>query len=120
MFFTSFTPSTDICTVTGNGSLYGLYYLTGTAYKESTIGTSSSGGNTISNTKIDLGTGLPSQMAVHLGAQGTGSSGSAGVTGCTGGLTGIIQTSTGALNQVCGKPALSSWSRYISWNNERD
>jgi type IV pilus assembly protein PilY1 len=120
VFFTSFTPSTDICAITGNGSLYGLYYLTGTAYKESTIGTSSSGGNTISSNKIDLGTGLPSQMAVHLGAQGTGSSGSAGVTGCTGGLTGIIQTSTGALNQVCGKPALSSWSRYISWNNERD
>ncbi|TAL10296.1 MAG: hypothetical protein EPO02_07950 [Nitrospirae bacterium] len=118
VFFTTFIPTTDICVAAGSGNLYALYYLTGTAYKESVIGTTTSGGTTTIKRSIGLGTGLPSQMAVQIGAEGSGSSGSSGSgSGCAGRVTGFIQASTGVLGSVCGKPALSSWSRMLSWRD---
>ena len=120
MFFTTFVPSSDVCLgVGGDGFLYALFYLTGTAYTESVIGTVPDGANTNLLRSISLGSGLPSQMAIQLGAQGTGTSGTTSGSGCVGGVTGFIQTSSGALSQVCGKTALSSWSRYITWLGQR-
>ncbi len=119
VFFTSFIPSGDVCVASGDGYIYALFYKTGSAYKESVIGTETSGGNTNVSKKVSLGTGLPSQMAVQIGGQGSGASGTASGSGCAGRITGFIQASTGALNQFCGKPALSSWSRYISWLSQR-
>jgi type IV pilus assembly protein PilY1 len=119
VFFTTFQPDSDICTASGGGYVYALFYKTGSAYKESVIGTYTSGSNTNVVRSMSLGTGLPSQMAVQIGAQGSGSSGGASSSGCSGSLTGFIQASTGALNQFCGKPALSMWSRYVSWANQR-
>jgi hypothetical protein len=67
---------------------------------------------------IALGTGMPSQMAVQIGSQGSGTSGTSGSgSGCAGRVTGYIQASTGVLGQVCGKPALSVYSRMISWRD---
>lgn len=120
VFFTTFIPTTDICSAAGNGNVYALYYKTGSAYKQSVIGTYTSGSNTNVLRSMSLGTGLPSQMAVQIGAQGSGASGSSSGSGCAGRVTGFIQGSTGVLNQFCGKPALSSWSRYVSWVNQRD
>jgi Tfp pilus tip-associated adhesin PilY1 len=115
VFFTTFTPDNDICSAGGTGNLYSLYYLTGGAYSQSTIGTSPSGANMTISRSISLGNGLPSQMAVQIGAQGTGTAGGASSSGCTGHLTGYIQSSTGVLGQVCGNTALGPWSRLISW-----
>jgi type IV pilus assembly protein PilY1 len=117
VFFTTFLPVTDLCTAAGTGNLYALYYLTGGAYTQSMIGTSPSGTTTTINRSLSLGTGLPSAMAVQIGAQGTGASGVASSAGCAGRLTGYIQASTGVLGQVCGQPALSLWSRLISWRD---
>ncbi|MEK6617529.1 MAG: hypothetical protein AABY90_02425, partial [Nitrospirota bacterium] len=80
------------------------------------------GGNTNVNRSISLGSaGMASQMAVHVGGQGSGSSGTSGTgAGCAGRTTGFIQSSTGTLSQVCTTPALSSWSRYLSWLSRRD
>ncbi len=117
VFFTTFVPTADICVATGSGNLYALYYLTGTPYSSSTIGTTVSGGSTMIGRSIALGTGLPSQMAVQVGAQGSGSSGASSNSGCVGRVTGYIQASTGMLGQVCGKPALSVWSRIVSWRD---
>ena len=117
VFFTTFIPTSDICVAAGSGSLYALYYLTGTPYSSSTIGASGGTTNVITRS-IALGTGLPSQMAVQIGSQGSGTSGSGGGgSGCAGRVTGYIQASTGVLGQVCGKPALSVYSRMVSWRD---
>lgn len=118
VFFTTFVPATDVCVAAGSGSLYALYYLTGTPYNSSIIGTSTSGGSTMIGRSIALGTGMPSQMAVQVGSQGSGTSGTSGSgSGCAGRVTGYIQASTGVLGQVCGKPALSVYSRMVSWRD---
>ena len=118
MFFTTFIPTTDICVAAGSGNLYALYYLTGTPYTQSAIGATTSGGTTTITRSISLGTGLPSQMAVQIGAEGSGTSGASGSgSGCAGRVTGFIQASTGVLGSVCGKPALSAWSRIVSWRD---
>lgn len=121
IYFPSFIPSTDICAASGTGNLYALFYLTGSAYKESVIGTTVVGSNTNVLRSMALGTaGLASQMAVHIGAQGSGTAGTTSSTGCAGRITGFMQSSTGTLSQFCTKPAYSSWSRYISWINQRE
>lgn len=118
VFFTTFIPTADICVAAGSGNLYALYYLTGTAYNQSVIGTTTTGGTTTIKKSIALGTGLPSQMAVQIGSAGAGASGSSGSgSGCAGRVTGFMQASTGVLGSVCGKPALSSWSRMLSWRD---
>jgi type IV pilus assembly protein PilY1 len=117
VFFTSFTPTDDICVSTGGGKLYALYYQTGTAYKDSVIGTTPSGADTIVNRSITLDFGLPSQMSVQVGAQGTGAAGSSSNSGSIGRVTGFIQSSSGVLSQLGIKPAFSLWSRMLSWRD---
>lgn len=116
VFFTTFIPTSDICQGIGTGQLYAVYYLTGGPYTASAIGTAASGSNTLVSKSISLGQGLPSQMAIQIGAQGSGTSGSASSSGCAGRLTGFIQAS-GALGQTCNAAALSFWSRMISWRD---
>ncbi|MGH7231954.1 MAG: pilus assembly protein [Nitrospiraceae bacterium] len=121
VFFPTFVPVDDLCVASGDGYLYALFYLTGSAYKESVIGTSTSGGNTNVNRSVSLGTGtgLASQMAIQIGSQGSGGAGSGGGGGgCQSGVTGYIQSSTGTLSSYCTKVGGVS-SRYISWNNQR-
>ena len=116
VFFPTFVPTNDFCAATGTSSLYALFYLTGTAFTEPVIGTSASGSNTVINTKIDLGQGIASSMSIQIGSQGSGGLGGGGGGGnCAGGVVGAIQMSTGAAVQPCVKPALPSWSRYVSW-----
>ncbi|MEK7268541.1 MAG: hypothetical protein AAB093_03970, partial [Nitrospirota bacterium] len=94
VFFPTFIPSDDMCLASGSSMLYALFYKTGSAYKESVIGTSASGGNTNVNRSISLGSaGMASQMAVHVGGQGTGTSGTASGGGCAGQVTGFMQSS---------------------------
>jgi type IV pilus assembly protein PilY1 len=116
VFLTSFIPKDDLCTAAGDGLLYALFYKTGSAYKEPIIGDASG----VNIKSMALGMGLPSQMAVQIGAQGDGASGATSGSGCAGRVTGYIQASDGSINKLCGKPALSSWSRYVSWLNQRD
>ncbi len=121
VLFTSFVPVNDICKSSGDGYLYSLFYLTGSAPKDPVVGTTTSGGNTNVNKSISLGTGsgVASQVAVHLGSQGSGGGGTAGAGGgCQKGMTGFIQSSTGTLNSYCTN-AGGARSRYISWINLR-
>jgi type IV pilus assembly protein PilY1 len=124
VFFTTFVPVNDVCTAAGSGSIYALFYQTGSAYKSSVIGSTTTGSGSTAQTtmarSMSLGTGLPSQMAVQIGGQGSGAAGSGSSSGCAGRVTGYIQASTGALNQFCGTPALSSWSRFVSWISQRE
>jgi type IV pilus assembly protein PilY1 len=120
IFFPSFIPVDDPCKSSGIGNLYALFYLTGSAYKESVIGTDIVGGNTNVKRSISLGEGQTAQLGVHIGRQGSDSNGSYSGGGCQGGVSIVGQSSTGAISNSCVKPALSSWSRYLSWNNQRN
>ncbi|TAJ08269.1 MAG: hypothetical protein EPO61_09145 [Nitrospirae bacterium] len=120
VFFPTFTPTSDVCSSSGNGSLYALFYKTGSAYKSSIIGTETVGSNVNVKRSMSLGTGLSSQMAVHIGAQGSGDAGSSGGGGSSGRVSLIGQSSSGAVTKISASPALSSWSRMISWINQRD
>ncbi|MDO8547517.1 MAG: hypothetical protein Q7R68_09180, partial [Nitrospirales bacterium] len=113
LFFTSFTPVNDICTASGTGQLYAVFYQTGGPYKDSAVGTTTAGGKTLVKKRVSLGEGLPSQAAIQLGAQGSGTSGSSSSAGCSGRTTVYIQSSTGVLGQNCGKTAMQAWSRML-------
>lgn len=121
-FFPTFIPNSNICASTGNSNLYALFYLTGTAYSEAIIGTTASGSNQVVNRSVGLGVGLASQMSVQIGQAGSGGTGGGGGggQGCSGGVTGYVQSSTGAVVQPCTKPSGPAWSRYVSWVNQRD
>jgi type IV pilus assembly protein PilY1 len=118
VLFTTFVPYNDMCRASGTGYLYALFYLTGSAAQSPVIGTTTTGGNTNVTRSISVGEGISSQVALHIGAQGTGTSGSTGGTGCAGRVTGLMQSSTGATTQVCVNTG-TAWSRYISWINQR-
>lgn len=117
LFFTTFTPVNDICTASGTGLLYAVFYQTGGPYKDSAIGTTTGAGGVLAKKSVSLGEGLPSQAAIQLGAQGTGTSGGSSSAGCTGRATIYIQSSTGVLGQNCGKTATQPWSRMVSWRD---
>ncbi len=83
VFFTAFTPNSDICGFGGDGVLYALNYETGTANKEQVIGTLNS--EILKST--DIGFGLPSQIAIHVGQEAAGA-------------TGYVQQSTGMIQRL--------------------
>jgi len=116
IFFPTYVPTvTDVCTGSGTSSLYALFYLTGSAYKESVMGTDVVGGDTLVKRSLSLGTGMASQVVIHMGAQATDSA-----TGVTSRVKACTQSSSGAMTCVRTNPALSTWSRYISWNLQQD
>ena len=96
------------------GTLYALFYQTGSAYTESVIGTEVSGSDTNVSRSVSMGTGMASQAAVHIGAQGTDAASSV-----TGRMTICSQSDSGALSCRRTSPPLSSWSRYLSWVSQR-
>ena len=121
VFFTTFVPTTDIRQASGIASgtaqLYAVYYLSGGPYPTSTFGNAPPGSNALASKSISLGKGLPSQLSVQIGGQGTGAAGTSSSSGCVSRVTGFYQTSIGVLVQVCGTPALSAWSRTVSWRD---
>lgn len=119
-FFPTFIPNDDICSSSGTSNLYALFYLTGSAYTESIIGTTAAGSNQTVNRSMSLGSGLAAQMAIQLGGQGTGSGGSGNGGGCQGGAMGFINTSSSTIVQPCTNLANSVRSRYVAWINQRE
>ena len=117
LFFTTFTPVNDICIASGTGRLYAVFYQTGGPFKDSALGTTTVGSHSLVSKSVSLGEGLPSQAAIQLGAQGSGTSGAASSAGCAGRATIYIQSSTGVLGQNCGKTAKQAWSRMLSWRD---
>ena len=116
VFFPTFVPAVgNVCGGgTGTSSLYALFYLTGSAYKTSVVGTDTVGGNTNVKRSTSLGAGIASQIGIHMGAQGTDSA-----SGVTSRSKACSQMSTGALTCIQTQPALVAWSRYLSWINLR-
>jgi type IV pilus assembly protein PilY1 len=122
VFFTTYVPTAQMCLSSGNGYLYALYYLTGTAYKDPSLGSTNLGSYTTSTRFVDLGYGMPSGVTVQMGATGFGVDGAAtsGI-GCASGITTFIQSSSSAINQRCVRPAPSlygsPWSKLMTWRD---
>lgn len=79
----TFMPSGDPCAYGGEGFLYALYYLTGTAFYNEIIARGV--GQTVNPINISLGAGQPSAPSIHIGASGENT---------------FIQTPTGAVISV--------------------
>jgi hypothetical protein len=117
LFFSTFSPDDSLCDFSGEGRLYGLYYLTGTGYNASTLGATTDKGQLIANTYVDLGSGLPSQVALQIGQLGEGLSGVATAgRGCVGGITTNMQMSNATIAQVCTGTG-PAYSRVIAWRD---
>jgi type IV pilus assembly protein PilY1 len=123
LFFSTFSPDDSLCDFSGEGRLYGLYYLTGTGYNASTLGATTNGkggatgGQQIANAYVELGSGLPSQVALQIGGLGEGLSGVATAgRGCVGGITTNMQMSNATIAQVCTGTG-PAYSRVIAWRD---
>jgi type IV pilus assembly protein PilY1 len=103
VFFPTFIPSYDICVSTGTSNLYALYYLTGTGYTDPIIGVDAAGKAV---TKVGMGQGLSSSVAIQIGSEPTG-------------MAGFVQSSNSSIIKVSPKPPISLFSQYISWMSER-
>ncbi len=101
--FTTYDPSDDACTIEGFSSLYALFYKTGTAFKESVIGTVSGTDEVIKT--IDLGIGLTITPNIHTGKGGDGDHEG----------TAFVQTSTGAIIGIKEIHPLPSESGGVYW-----
>ena len=114
VFFPTLIPTNDFCGSDGKSYLYALYYKTGSAYSSPIIGTTASGANSISNSRVLMGDGVASQVAIHI--QGTG--------GLSGGTptpddTACSQMSTGSALCLKIRPASPPYSRYQTWERQR-
>ena len=120
LFFTTYTPTDGICEASGTGKLYGMYYLTGTAYKASGLGASTLNGVGILDRSISTGDGMPSAVSVHIGAQGSSGDGQVvNGTGCKSRTSVFVQKSTGAMGQTCvrGGSASNPFSEMLTWRD---
>jgi type IV pilus assembly protein PilY1 len=115
VFFPTLVPTNDFCSSTGTSYLYALYYKTGSAVPTPIIGTSVSGANTNSNTRMNLGDGVASQVAVHIDGTGNlpgGPPGGPPIKACS-------QMSTGSSTCIDANAPNPPWSRYVSWVRQR-
>jgi type IV pilus assembly protein PilY1 len=112
--FTTYVPSSDICSFEGESNLYAVYYKTGTAYFKSVIGSTFTDvngneeldpeqGELEMNRKISLGKGLASTPNIHVGKQE--------------GSKAFVQTSTGAIEIIEQINPANVKSGVISWED---
>ena len=103
--FTTYQPSEDLCTAEGNSYLYGVYYLTGTAWYENVFGTYTEGTKTIVKDRLGLGLGLATSPSMVVGTEGQEAKA-------------FVQTSTGEIVEVGQEnlPVGSSQSGRTSWS----
>lgn len=102
VFFTAFTPNSDICGFGGSGALYAANFETGTANNRDVIGTDN---GEILRTQ-EIGFGLPSRIAIHVGQEACGA-------------TGYIQQSTGMIERIDLKLGGDLKSHITSWRELR-
>lgn len=106
--FTTYIPSSDICSFGGESYLYALYFETGTAYSKPVFenGFDTIDGLTVIRDRISLGLGMGSSVGIHVGKQEGNKA------------TGFIQQSTGAIMQLELDPAFNIRSGFISWEEK--
>jgi type IV pilus assembly protein PilY1 len=105
--FTTYVPSTDVCTSEGDSYLWAPYYKTGTAYIRSVIGRQFDADADQFKVlrKLSLGTGLSTTPNIH---SGVGEGTKAFVQTSTGAIIGIEQTNPGVT-----KSGPASWRELL-------
>ena len=119
VFFPTLVPTNDFCSSTGTSYLYALYYKTGSAYSSPIIGTTTSGANTNSTSRISLGEGVASQVAVHIDGTGTSNGSSEELQRAGRRSRYCSQMSTGSSECKTASGPNPPWSRYMSWVRQR-
>jgi len=99
VLFTTYIPDTDACSYGGSGYLYSVYYESGTAYKEPTIGLDVDGTTILRS--VSLGKGVPASIGMHVGRNDAGKA--------------FVQTSTGTIEEVNTTPPSSVKSGITYW-----
>jgi type IV pilus assembly protein PilY1 len=87
--FTTYQPFNDVCQAEGNAYLYGVYYITGTAWHQNIFGTNGTD-QQYTKEKQDLGRGLATTPNLHVGSGG----------GDDQGAKAFVQTSTGEIKEI--------------------
>ncbi|HTY07966.1 MAG TPA: PilC/PilY family type IV pilus protein [Candidatus Edwardsbacteria bacterium] len=100
LFASAFQPSGDPCALGGYGSLYALFYTTGTAYRDTIIQRQ---GATNYPVKVSLGAGVPSAPSLHVGSNGQSA---------------FIQTPTGAILNIGTMLPYNPRSGNIFWKQQ--
>lgn len=102
VLFTTYLPTTDVCSAGGAGYLYALYSLTGTAFVKPIIGYKPA--TNIIYKRTGMGTGTPSSISIHMGREKGGRA--------------YVQQSTGAIMNVEFQTAARAKSGYILWREK--
>ena len=87
--FTTYVPSTEVCSIAGESQVYALYYRTGTAYMSPIIGLDNSdkvGSDALVLKRSELGPGMTITPNIHVGREE--------------GSQAYIQTSTGSIKPL--------------------
>jgi type IV pilus assembly protein PilY1 len=103
--FPTFRPNPDKCAYNGYSRLYALYYKSGTAYKEAIFKQSKNDPDI--DFVTELGYGLSSSIAVHVGREEGGA------------ITLYGQQSTGVITEILVQPAISVRSGLQYWREGR-
>jgi len=98
VLFTTYKPTSNMCSVFGDSLLYALYYETGTAYSQAVVGTT---GDTVDRTE-SLGEGMPTAVGVAIGEN----------------VVGYVQKSTGEIVRIETHPAFAVRSGPSSWKEK--
>ena len=102
--FTTFTPTSDICSAGGSSDLWALYFETGTGHFSGALGTTTVAGKEQAIKKISLGIGLATSPSIHVGREV--------------GSTIFVQSSTGKVESIKVDNPLSTKSGIQSWKME--
>jgi type IV pilus assembly protein PilY1 len=104
VLFTTYQPTSDLCSILGNSYLYGLYYETGTAYNKPIMPGDPADANTTVEHKYSLGLGMPTSVGVAIGET----------------VTGFVQKSTGEIIRIETAPGLGVRSGAAAWREKSD
>ncbi len=99
--FSSFMPVNDVCRVGGQGRLYAVYYETGTAFATDAFSLNDPSAGTTLEDSLDLGSGKPSSLAIHIGQESGGKI--------------YVQQSTGAIKEITINTAFNPKSGSVIW-----
>lgn len=115
LLFPTFVPADAHTESPEKNFLYAVHYITGRIENEAAVGFDRPGANPEAPRAIPLtGTGIVSRLMLYPGSL-------ANTKRCPGGrILGLLQSSTGVLNQVCARPSLPIASRYLSWLDQRE
>lgn len=106
VLWTTFIPSSDICSNVGESNIYAVYYQTGTGYKDYVFKEQEEQENpssTVARVK-KLGAGMPSSISAQITAGGT--------------AKGFVQQSTGSILELESITPISLTSDVTGWKNE--